>query len=227
MAVYGKPPKQHQFPKGKSGNPRGRPKGSKNRKSLVPPVWEDHLVNLVLKEAYRQVPTIEQGMEIPMSTIQAVLRRNNIEAMKGKLGNIRLTLQLLQLAEEKGSASHNELLKTAIDYKIHCEEHIEDCRRTGGEPPEFIPKPDDIEINLATGEVSVTGPLFESDKRRDELIRKGIHARFKNIELYEEILTKHPDDERAKAEMDREYEILERLKTWAADLYDQVAIEYR
>lgn len=32
---YGKPPKHTQFVKGKSGNPRGRPKGSQNMASLL------------------------------------------------------------------------------------------------------------------------------------------------------------------------------------------------
>src|SRR5436190_251022 len=32
---YGKPPKQAQFKKGTSGNPHGRPKGTKNLKTLI------------------------------------------------------------------------------------------------------------------------------------------------------------------------------------------------
>ena len=32
---YGKPPTEHQFPPGRSGNPRGRPKGRKNIATLV------------------------------------------------------------------------------------------------------------------------------------------------------------------------------------------------
>jgi hypothetical protein len=32
---YGKPPKQHQFKPGQSGNPRGRPKGAKNTATII------------------------------------------------------------------------------------------------------------------------------------------------------------------------------------------------
>lgn len=32
---YGKPPSDKQFKKGQSGNPMGRPKGSRNKKPLI------------------------------------------------------------------------------------------------------------------------------------------------------------------------------------------------
>jgi hypothetical protein len=39
MVGYRRPPKEHQFKPGRSGNPRGRPKGSKNEATI----WRDVL----------------------------------------------------------------------------------------------------------------------------------------------------------------------------------------
>ena len=41
---YGKPPKHTQFRKGQSGNPKGRPKGSKNITALIRKVLEEKVI---------------------------------------------------------------------------------------------------------------------------------------------------------------------------------------
>lgn len=41
---FGKPPKHTQFEKGRSGNPKGRPKGSKNIPMLVREIFDEKVL---------------------------------------------------------------------------------------------------------------------------------------------------------------------------------------
>ena len=54
---FGKPPEEHRFKKGESGNPAGRPRGAKSGKPARPEEW---LKAIVLEEAYRDI-TVGEG----------------------------------------------------------------------------------------------------------------------------------------------------------------------
>ena len=55
---YGKPPAATRFKSGKSGNPRGRPKGSAN-KAKRPALNEERMKTILLEEAYRTIKVNE------------------------------------------------------------------------------------------------------------------------------------------------------------------------
>ncbi len=69
---YGKPPKESQFKKGQSGNPRGRPKGSKNLNTLIKRELESRI-------------TIEQnGTKRKIRRKEALVKGLVNDALKGK-----------------------------------------------------------------------------------------------------------------------------------------------
>lgn len=80
---YQKPPKSTQFSKGHSGNPNGRPKGTKN--------WAT-----VLNEALEQTVTVlVNGSSKQVTKLEAATTQLANKATQGDLHSIRLLLQLM------------------------------------------------------------------------------------------------------------------------------------
>jgi hypothetical protein len=95
---YGKPPKSRRFKKGRSGNPKGRPKGATNK------VSEDKVLTIFAREAYREVPVTEGNRTITLPIINVTLRNLMQKAAKGDFRSANLAIELLQLVEEKGAS---------------------------------------------------------------------------------------------------------------------------
>lgn len=69
---YAKPPKQHQYKKGQSGNPKGRPKGAKSVKTILE------------KELKTKIILKEQGKPLKVTKKEAIIKRLITDAVNGK-----------------------------------------------------------------------------------------------------------------------------------------------
>jgi hypothetical protein len=160
---YGKPPRESRFKPGQSGNPGGRPKGSKNR-SKRPALNEERLKDIILEEAYRTVSVNDAKGPISLPMAQAVVRSLAVNAAKGNARAQRLFTQILGATERDNKRLHDEWLETAIQYKTSWEFELERRNRFGIDAPAPLPHPDDIVIDLRTATVQVKGPMTAEEK---------------------------------------------------------------
>ena len=90
---YRKPPKNTQFAKGKSGNPKGRPKGSQN------------LATLLQKITKQRVTVTENGRSREMSKAEAIFVQMVNKALRGDLNAIHELRFWTQFLEDSAKAA--------------------------------------------------------------------------------------------------------------------------
>ncbi len=124
---FGKPPKKTRFTKGKSGNPKGRPKGSKDFASDLRDVLD------------AKVAVTENGTLRKVTSQKATLMRLREQALKG---DARAMKQLLDLAKEQAvedwsrkaerglTASEGDILERFTEDKL---------KARGGDAPKDKP----------------------------------------------------------------------------------------
>ena len=159
---YGKPPKKTQFSPGKSGNPRGRPRGSKNKR---PALNEERLKDIVLDEAYRDISVRDGNRSVSMPMAQAIVRALAVNAAKGQHRAQRLFAEMLTATERQDKELANAWVNTAMDYKIKWDRELERRERHGiTDLPPPLPHPDQVKIDMNTGNVWVEGPMTKDEK---------------------------------------------------------------
>lgn len=162
---YGRPPVEHQFRKGVSGNPSGRPKRAQGRKPTDTLQFGSQPANQILmEEAYRMVTLREGDQLITLPAIQAVFRAMGVSALKGNRFAQRTLAELVQQVENSDRELRSAHLEAMMEYKCGWEKAIEEAEARGVPPPNPVPHPDDIIIDFITPGASVCGPMTKEDK---------------------------------------------------------------
>ena len=110
---YARPPVNTRFKPGQSGNPKGRPKGTKNLKTDL------------MEEANETILVREDGRKVRISRQRAVIKTLFMKALKGDVRSMAKILELIMTvnglapedeAEEPLSADEEEVLRTLQSY---------------------------------------------------------------------------------------------------------------
>lgn len=193
---YGKPPVGSRFQPGRSGNPKGRPKGSKNKR---PALNEERLKGIIIDEAYREITVRDGNRNVTVPMAQAIVRALAVNAAKGHHRAQRLFAEMLTVTERQNKALADEWFQTAVDYKAEWDHELDRRRRHGiTNLPDPLPHPDQVKIDMNTGLAWVQGPMTSDqldqlrlwEGRRDELNAEleglwDVHAKAENDRMRE------------------------------------------
>ena len=103
---YGKPPRNTQFKKGQSGNPRGRPSGSKNLATLV---------SVALNEP---VIVVENGGGRKITKREAIIKQLVNRSTKADWRAIKILLDIVREIENRVEPETGESSFSAADEKV-------------------------------------------------------------------------------------------------------------
>jgi Family of unknown function (DUF5681) len=211
---YGKPPKATRFQPGASGNPRGRPRGSRNRSPSASSV--ERMQAIVLQEAYRLVTVRDGDWPVEMPLFQAAMRSLAVNAAKGQPRALALLVSLVDRIEGEGRRDRREAFAEAVEYKVQMTRRLAEHRMLGLPKPPMLPHPDHLIIDPVAGSVVLRGPWTQEMKGIwDQLtaMRAELEAK---IEAARTALRKRARDARLAAQLELELSVVRKIDAYLA-----------
>jgi hypothetical protein len=183
---YKKPPVEHRFKPGQSGNPNGRPRGARNHPR---PASNTDLQDIIAEEKQRLV-TVDSPkgpVNIPMAAV--ITRATFVSAAKGNVRAQRLSTDLIRAQETENKREVDHAMEVAHNYKTAWTAELARRKKLGIIMPAPLPHPDHIVIEYAEKYVSIKGPATEEEKAawpRWERYRDEFEAELRELQTEQE-----------------------------------------
>ena len=163
----GKPSVSGQFKKGKSGNPKGRPK--KKAEAARPSLADRPTDVQWLKRLYGTVSVRTAGGLTQMPFGEALIASIQAEALKGKRLHAKLIVDWMREAETKAAESKIEFSESLKLLKQRHQLLIDEARQSNKPEPRLFPHPADIIYDRTQFCYNLHGPISQEDAELFEI----------------------------------------------------------
>jgi hypothetical protein len=158
---YKKPPVEHRFKSGQSGNANGRPTGARNHPRAVS---DTDLRDIIAEEKQRLITVNSPKGPVTITMAAAITRSTFVSAAKGSVRAQRLSTDLIRAQETETKREVDHAIQFFHNYKTSWTAELARRKTLGIVLPAPLPHPDDIEIHYAERYVLVKGPVSEDEK---------------------------------------------------------------
>lgn len=151
-----------QYRKGKSGNPRGRPRKASEPVVLAPALFPTR--ELLRATAVKTITVTDAAGPRRISRTEAVIESLSVMAIKGKVYAARAYLDYNLVEDERHLRERREAFDYWKSYRDRARAAIEVITKSGGDIPDIHPHPDDIVLDHATLDVGFRGPITKEER---------------------------------------------------------------